>query len=257
MIETPFHLTGKTILITGSSSGIGAQCAISISKMGGNVIITGRNEKNLKIVFEKLTGNKNKYITCDLTIEDDIKNLALEVPALDGIVHCAGIVTVLPSKYINNINIQEIFKINYVASVLLMTNLFKLRKINDKSSIVFLSSISASFPFSGGALYAGSKVALEKYSQVLATEYASKKIRSNCISPALVKTEILENSFKGDREKYKQQIESKHLLGFGETEDVANLVVFLLSNASKWLTGQNIILDGGYLLGLISKMSID
>lgn len=104
-------------------------------------------------------------------------------------------------------------------------------------------------------MYAASKAALENYSVVLASEYASIGLRANCISPALIKTGILEEAFGGDRAEYKKIVEARHLLGFGETVDVANMVVFLLSPASRWLTGQNIILDGGYLLGLVSKIT--
>jgi len=257
MDNTPFHLNGKTILVTGASSGIGAQAAISISQMGGTVILSGRNEQRLRETLCKLKGESHQVFICDLTDENKVKELAAAMPLLDGVVHCAGIVTMLPVKYINHQKIEETFSINYTASVVLMTYLFNKKKINPQASVVFVSSFSGTFPFSGGALYSGSKAALERYSQALATEHAGAGIRSNCISPALVKTDILEESFKGDRAKYRKQVEEKHLLGFGEPEDVGNLIVFLLSPASKWLTGQNIILDGGYLLGLISKMSTE
>ena len=225
--------------------------------MGGTLVITGRNEQRLQETLNSLTGAGHELIVCDLTDESSTKKLAEAVPKLDGIVHCAGIVTALPVKYINRENIEGTFGINYISCITLMTNLFSKRQINRNASIVFISSFAGTFPLSGGALYAGSKAALEKYSDVLASEHAVSGIRSNCVSPALINTNILADAFSGDRAKYRKEVEAKYLLGFGEPEDVANLVVFLLSHASKWITGQNIILDGGYLRGLISKMTRD
>ncbi len=253
MADTPFHLHGKTVLVTGASAGIGAQAAISISKMGGTVIVTGRKEDKLKETISHLEGKNHQYFICDLLKENEIEELVASLPALDGVVHCAGIVSPFPVRYINDHKIEETFGINYSAPVLLMSALLSKKKINAKASIVFISSFAGSFPYRGGALYAGSKAALEKYSVVLASEHAKARIRSNCISPGLVKTSIIEKAFSGDWSEYKKFTEEKHLLGLGDVEDVGNMIVFLLSDASRWLTGQNIILDGGYLLGLISK----
>lgn len=247
MADTPFHLTGKTILVTGASAGIGAQCAVSISRMGGTVAITARDEQRLNETMSKLSGSGHTLLACDLTDENQLKALTDFAPACDGVVHCAGIAEIFPVKYINRQKINETFEINYISSVLLMTGLFGKRKIKKGASVVFLSSIAAKHPFGGGALYAGSKAALEKYAQVLAREHAAAGIRSNCIAPAMVKTHILEQALERNAGDYQEE-ESKYLLGFGETADVANLAVYLLSDAARWMTGQVIVIDGGYSL---------
>src|ERR1051325_4265324 len=155
MNNTPFHLHGKTILVTGASSGIGAQTAITISRMGATVIITGRNEQRLNETLSRLEG-KGQLIVCDLTDESGINELAASVPQLDGVVHCAGIVALFPTKYLNRQKIEETFSINYTAAVLLMSSLFSKRKINKNASLVFISSFAATYPYKAGALYAGS-----------------------------------------------------------------------------------------------------
>jgi len=252
MSNTPFHLHGKTILVTGASGGIGAKCAENISEMGGKVAITGRNEERLDNTYTKLKGEGHSRFTADLTNDDKVTELAGTVPPLDGWVHCAGIIAPFPVKYINRNKLNEVFDINFTSAVLLTTALLRQKKINAAASIVFISSFAGTYPYKGGALYGASKAALEKYCMVLASEYAPSGIRANCVSPGLVKTDILEKSIIGDAGDYNITAEKRHLLGLGETEDVANLAVFLLSDASKRLTGQNIILDGGYLLGMIS-----
>ncbi len=253
MYNTPFHLTGKTVLVTGASDGIGAKCAISISEMGGKVLITGRNEERLNDTFSKLKGEGHSIFIADLTDDEEVKKLAEVAPQLDGLVHCAGIISPLPVKYINRVKVNEMFDINFTSAVLLMAMLLRQKKINSGASIVFMSSFAGTYPHRGGALYAASKAALEKYCMVLAAEYASSGIRANCISPGLVNTKLLEKASINDTDFYNNKgIEKKYLLGIGETEDVANLALYLLSPGSKQLTGQNIILDSGLLLGLIS-----
>ena len=244
---TPFHLHHKTILVTGASSGIGRQTAISISEMGGILILTGRDEKKLKETFALLKGSGHQLFATDLLLEKQRTELIEQLPQLDGIVHSAGIVKTLPVKFLDQEKIDETLNINYEIPVLLMAGIMRKKKLNAKASVVFISSIASQHPYRGGAVYAGAKAAIEAFSKSISLE-SSNGIRSNCISPAMVKTPMYEMS----EEKVSKEVMEAHIkqypLGVGYPEDVANTVIFLLSEASRWITGINITLDGGYLL---------
>jgi len=251
-----FTLKNKTILITGASGGIGKQTAITISEAGAKVIVTGRNEENLLKTYHALIGNNHQYIVADLCNEDEIQDLAQQINAVDGVVHGAGIVEHFPTKFINRKKINNTFDVNFVAPVLLMTALFRYKKIKKNSSIVFISSRAGEFPYTSGALYSASKIALESYSKTLSVEHIGIKMRSNAIAPAIVKSEMLNRTVELlNSLNSKAEIEkSSYLFGYGEPLDVANIILFLLSDASKWITGQTIPLDGGYLRGLTSNL---
>ncbi len=240
-----FNLSEKKILITGASSGIGKQTAIAISEYGGNVFITAREQKRLNETFKQLKGNNHQSFTADLTDEKQIHNLIENLPELNGVVYCAGITCHIPAKFIRSQDISQIFKINYEAPVLLSGKLLSKKRLKNNSSIVFLSSIATKHPYFGGALYGSTKSAIEAYSKVLALELAPKGIRSNCISPTFVKTPMVDDTEKTISKETLQKIEKMHPLGFGEPSDVANAIVFFLSDASRWITGANLILGGG------------
>ncbi|OFY84373.1 MAG: hypothetical protein A3F72_01000 [Bacteroidetes bacterium RIFCSPLOWO2_12_FULL_35_15] len=246
---TPFHLHNKTILVTGASSGIGRQIALSICEMGGNVVITARDKKRLEETFKNLKGKNNSSITADLLNQNDLSALVNHIPMLDGIVHCAGIVKPFPVKFLSEEKIQETFQTNYNIQVILMAQITRQKKINKNASIVFLSSISATHPHKGGALYSASKAAIESLSKVIALEFYPQGIRSNCLSPAMVKTPMYDYAEKGASKETLDEHVNKYPLGIGSPADVANAAVFLLSDASKWITGITITLDGGFLLG--------
>ena len=245
----PFSLENKTILVTGASSGIGAQTAISASNLGAKVILSGRNKIKLEDTLSKLTGEFHKIITADLTKKIEVEKLVIEVENVDGVVHSSGIVRPFPVKFIDEKHIEEIFEINYNAPVLLMSELFKAKKVNKSASIVFMSSISSHFSHKGGALYSGSKAAINSYSKTIALEFSQQKIRSNVITAAMVKTAIF-NEAEGVISKDMMDAHGKdYPLGFGEPEDVANGIIFLLSDASKWITGTEMVMDGGLTAG--------
>jgi NAD(P)-dependent dehydrogenase (short-subunit alcohol dehydrogenase family) len=245
----PFSLENKTILVTGASSGIGAQTAISVSEQGATVILSARNESKLEETLSKLSGENHKIIIADLTKTADIEELVNKVENIDGIVHSSGIVRPFPIKFIDEKHIQEMFEINYNAPVLLMSKLFKTKKINKEASIVFMSSISSHFSHKGGALYSSAKAAINSYSKTIALEFSRQKIRSNVISAAMVKTNIF-NEAEGVISKELMDEHGKdYPLGFGEPEDVANAIIFLLSDAAKWITGTEIVMDGGLTAG--------
>ncbi|MDQ3047166.1 MAG: SDR family oxidoreductase [Bacteroidota bacterium] len=243
-----FNLSGKTILVTGASSGIGRQCAISISEMGATLIICGRDETRLNETFSMLQGADHTAITADLLDEKERTQLTESLPGLDGIVHSAGILKTLPIKFIDQEKINETLNINYEIPVLLMSSIMRKKKLNPKASVVFISSISGQHPYKGGALYAGSKAALEAFSKTLALEVSLQESRSNCISPAMVKTPMFDLAEQGMSKEAMDEHIRQYPLGVGYPEDVANTVVFLLSEASRWITGINITLDGGFIL---------
>lgn len=249
MTSTPFHLTGKTILVTGASSGIGRQVAISAASMGANLVLSGRNEAELKKTLSALPGNTHLSITADLLEQIDREKLAREIPHLDGLVHCSGVVKPFPVKFLDQAKLDETLNINYEAPVLMMAAILKQKKINRDASLVFLSSISGQHPHKGGTLYGGSKAALESFMKVLALELYPQGVRANCISPAMVKTPMYDEAAEKMSHEEMEKHVSKYPLGAGLPEDVANAAIYLLSPASRWVTGINLTLDGGYLLG--------
>ena len=241
-----FGLQNKTILITGASSGIGRACALECAKSGANLILSGRNESKLDEVSKDCGG---LIVAEDLSSSQGVANLVDCIQNVDGIVHAAGIVKPFPVSFVGEKHIREIQNINFNAPVELTSTLLRKKKINNGASIVFISSISSSFPYKGGAVYTAFKAALETYSKVVALEYAHKNIRSNCIKAALVNTRVLEETVNSLPEELLENHKKKYLLGFGEPEDVANAALYLLSEASRWVTGTNLIMDGGLTAG--------
>ena len=246
-----FLLTDKTILVTGASSGIGKATAILASQMGAHVIVHGRDLSKLEDTRKQLMPSGNhQVIQADLSKADELANLVKKCPPLDGVVHCAGIVKPVPIKFIQQKHIDEMFSINYNAVVLINSNLLQQKKINNEASIVLISTISTQHSYFGGALYISSKGALEAYSRSLGLEVVNRKIRVNTLSPAMVHTEIYENTLKSTlNEEHAKKYADTYPLGIGAPIDVANSIVFLLSNASKWITGTVIKMDGGLTLG--------
>ncbi len=240
-------LKNKTILITGASSGIGKATAFICNELGAHVILTSRREDELKEICNQLKDNSS-FVVADLTQENEIEKLVASICNLDGIVHCAGIVKPVPIKFIKKKHITEMFDVNFSSAVLLSSNLLSLKKINSNSSVVFVSSVSVNHPYTGGALYISSKGALEAFNKAFALEGSSKKIRSNIVAPALVKTKIWDEITESFTKEDIQKIENQYPLGLGEAEDVAKTIAFLLSDMSKWITGTTVTMDGGLLL---------
>lgn len=241
----PFNLENKTILITGASSGIGRDTAIALSDLGAKLIITGRDINRVAATFSLLKGEDHQQIIADLSDELQINNLVDSISTVNGIVHSAGVTNHIPAKFIRSQDIASIFKINFEAPVLLTSRILKQKKLAKKSSLVFLSSVSTAYPFFGGSLYTSSKTALEGYSRTLAIELAPQEIRSNCISPSLVNTPLVAEAQKVISLEVIEKSIQRTPLGLGTTADVANAIAFYLSDASKWITGTNLILGGG------------
>jgi NAD(P)-dependent dehydrogenase (short-subunit alcohol dehydrogenase family) len=247
-MSTPFHLNNKTYLITGASSGIGSHTAARITQMGGKVILTGRNEQRLLETAAACVTGSASIITADICSEAGRASLLAATPQIDGLVNCAGTVHPFPVRFIDQKKIDETMNINFEAPVLMTSALLREKKINAGSSLIYISSISSARPQAGASMYGASKAAIESFVKVLAQELHEKKIRVNSIAPAMVKTPMYERSEElVSKEEMDAHID-KYLLGVGYPEDVANAAIFLLSPASRWITGINLILDGGLLL---------
>lgn len=240
----PFTLNGKHILVTGGSSGIGKGIALSCAKMGATVLITGRNVERLNETLNQLSKGEHKFIVADITKAEDISRLVCELPMLDGIVHCAGIGQRVLCKVATEQDVDSVMNINYKAPVLLQTELLKQKKINKGASIVFIASISSWSPSIGNAFYSASKGAIISYANCLALELAPRKVRVNCISPAMVWTDLVLQEGV-DEEQLKQDEQKYPLKRYGTPEDIANLAIYMLSDASSWMTGSNVKISGG------------
>lgn len=240
----PFSLEGKTILVTGASSGIGRGIAVTCSKMGANVIINGRNASNLQDTLSQMAGRNGEIMVGDLTDAGYLESLVASLPKLDGIVHCAGIGQRIPCKDLQIKNVNQVMDVNFKAPVMLQAELLRQRKINKGGSIVFIASIASWSPSMGNAVYSASKGAIISYANCLALELAARKIRVNCISPAMVWTDLILND-SIDKEQLKEDENKYPLKRYGQPEDIANLAVYMLSDASTWMTGSNVKISGG------------
>ncbi len=245
MMQSPFSLTDKTILVTGASSGLGRQTCIAISEMGGKVIATGRNPERLEETMSMLTGEGHIAHLADLVNFEDRKQLVQSLPKLNGFVHSAGISRIIPLKYLTDDLLDEVHTTNFEAPAKLTRDMVKARVFMPSSSIVYVGSIAPMLGIPGQCAYSSSKAALMALARVFAMEVVSQKIRVNSVAPAMVKTPIMEGAAVS-KEQYDLD-EKSYPLGYGEPEDVANAIVFLLSSASKWITGTTMILDGGLI----------
>ena len=240
----PFSLEGKTILVTGASSGIGRGIAVACSKMGASIVLNGRNMDRLRETSTLMEGDNHVILCGDITDSDCLKQIVEDLPKLDGIVHCAGIVNRMLAKQLSSCDVDMIMDVNFKAPVVLQSLILQKKKLNKNASIVFISSIGADSPNIGNGIYSASKGALISYSNCLMLELAPRGIRVNCISPAMVWTDlafdnmVTEEDLKADEQRYP-------LKRYGKPEDIAYLTVYLLSDASSWMTGTNIRITGG------------
>lgn len=240
----PFTLQGKFILVTGASSGIGKAIAIACARMGANVIATGRNEKRLKETISLMQNGDHKYISADLTCQNEVDLLINDLPILDGFVQCAGVFSRVPCKNVRREDIDKVFRANVEAPIQLQAKLLTQRKLSKGSSIVYIASRAANAPSIGNSVYSASKGAIISYAKCLALELAPRLIRVNCICPGMVWTDLIREC-EIDIEQLKESQIKYPLKRFGEPEDIAYLAIYLLSNASSWMTGSNIDISGG------------
>lgn len=247
-VYNPFSLSGKTILVTGASSGIGRGIAVECAKMGARVVLTGRNEERLRETLSQMPLVENTgahlIIPADLTSTESIDVLVAQLPLLNGVVQNAGINKRMTCQFIKEGDMQSILRTNLESPILLQKSLLKKKKIADGGSVVFTASLAARQQTPGNAVYSTSKAGIIAYAKTLAVELASKKIRVNSILPGMVWTDILNNT-KIDIEMYKENEKSYPLGRYGVPADIAPLAVYLLSDASSWMTGTEINIDGG------------
>ena len=244
----PFTLAGKTILITGASSGIGKATAIECSKMKARVVATGRDQMRLEDTYNQLERGNHLMVTSDFYNGDDIDSLVTQLPHVDGIVHCAGLIKNVPFQFATRENLDEVLNVNFYAPAEITRKVLKVKKISKNGSIVFISSISGVYCSAvASSIYSASKGALNGLVKGLALDLAPKSIRVNCVNPGMIQTKIFANGLIIE-EQLGADIKKYPLKRYGQPEEVAYAVIYLLSDASKWVTGSNLLIDGGYTL---------
>jgi len=245
MNYNPFSLNGKTVLVTGASSGIGRATAIECSRFGAKLIITGRNRERLEETFALMEGEPHQIVVSDLGDSAGLDLLVTALPQLNGVVHSAGVSKRLPLKFIKQESLESMININFMIPALLTQQLFKKKLLTQESSLVFISSVASSYASNGSIMYMSSKGALNSFVKGLALEVSSAKIRANAILPGMVTTAL--SPVLSDDDKVKDA--TLYPLGrYGTPDEIAYAVIYLLSDATKWMTGSLMTIDGGLTL---------
>lgn len=240
-----FSLENKTILVSGATSGIGLELCKQIVANSGNFIGLGRNTSVLQHYIDENNLHQSKAIVADLSDEKSILASLENVEKIDGYVHSAGIVQNNPLQFFNKELYDQIRTVNLDSSLIILSQLLKKKKLNKPASVVFVSSISGMYGMKGNGIYGITKSSLNIMAKTYANELAGKKIRVNAVAPGMVNTQITLDANDFLSEEVINEDKKKYPLGYGEPEDVALPIVFLLSDASKWITGQVMVLDGG------------
>jgi len=240
----PYSLEGKTILITGAASGIGKATSIECSKVGGKVVAVDLNAEGLSALIPQLDGEGHLSFAGNLCKEEFLKDLGDLVPVLDGVFLCAGVSDTTPVKFITEEKIDRVMSVNLVAPIMMLKQFLVKKKINKGGSLVWMSSYGAEKVEPGLGIYAASKQAVNGVMRAYAKELVSRKIRSNSIMPMMIKTELL-STLNNISDKDWEKQEAMYPLGFGSPLDVAYAAIYLFSDASRWITGTQIKMDGG------------
>lgn len=244
-MDSPFVVEGKSILVTGAASGIGKATALLCAKMGAKVTITDLNEEQLKATFDSLEGDGHQMVVANLTDNDDLQRLVDALPKLEGAVCNAGIIKTILAQFAEKSDIERILNINTIAPIYLTKLLLENKKIKKEASIVYTSSMGGVYNGAiGNGLYGSSKAALVGFVKSLALEVAPRGIRVNTVHPGITETNIYNNT-SITPEQLEQEKAHYPLKRFGKPEEIANAIVFLLSDASKWMTGSQLLIDGG------------
>jgi len=248
----PFSLEGKVIVISGAASGIARQCAISCSKMGAKLILLDLNEEGLRETLTMVERPEEHFLACLNLLDYErvssvVKDAVLKVGRINGLLNCAGISTTNLFKLTKPEELDKFFHVNVYTGYFLTQEVCKMGNLSKEGgSIVFFSSVAGSFGEVGKSTYGMTKAALLNLSKHLACELSKKNVRVNSISPGAIETPINMNlPHMKDPEK-RAALEAQHLLGLGKTEDIANACIYFLSDASRWVTGTNLFVDGGY-----------
>ena len=244
-MDYPFVVEGKSILVTGAASGIGKATALLCAKMGAMVTITDLNEEQLKATFDSLEGDGHQMVVANLTDNDDLQRLVDALPKLEGVVCNAGIIKTILAQFAEKSDIERILNINTIAPIYLTKLLLENKKIKKEASIVYTSSMGGVYNGAiGNGLYGSSKAALVGFVKSLALEVAPRGIRVNTVHPGITETNIYNNT-SITPEQLEQEKAHYPLKRFGKPEEIANAIVFLLSDASKSMTGSQLLIDGG------------
>ena len=243
----PFSLKGKTILVTGASSGIGEAVAIKCSLMGAGVVVTGRNVERLQAVYDQLDETAfRSQVVADLTVDEDLERLVSDLPPLDGAVLCAGNSTTLPLQFGTREKFDDMFNVNFFAPVELLRLMYKKKVLQKGASVVLIASIGGTHSFMpGNGVYGASKASLNAVMKYAAREYASRRVRVNSICPGMVDTPLIHRGTITE-EQLAEDAKRYPLGRYGRPEDIAHGAVYLLSDASSWLTGHDLVIDGGF-----------
>ncbi|MBD5356161.1 MAG: SDR family oxidoreductase [Bacteroides sp.] len=250
MSYNPFNLHGKTVLVTGASSGIGKAAAIECSRAGATVIITARNESRLREVHSMLERPESQppFIVADMRSDRDVDLLVSSCPRLDGAFINAGISINVPVQFINREKLLDIFEVNTFAPILLTRSLIKSKRLNKGSSLVYTASVSGNNTVTvAHEMYSATKTAITGFMRNVALDLAHKKIRANAVNPGMINTPMVHGG-KYSEEQLQRDMENYPLGRFGNPEEVAYAVVYLLSDAAAWVTGQSLVIDGGLTL---------
>jgi NAD(P)-dependent dehydrogenase (short-subunit alcohol dehydrogenase family) len=252
MENNPFSLENKLIIVTGASSGIGRQCAVSISKMGASVVLFGRNQERLDETLG-LMENKKKHLVFAIDLLDyekiaeAVKDLVAQKGMINGLINCAGISTTIPLNALSTQKQELFFRTNVIGAINLTKQVVRSSSFSEEGgSIIFISSVMGVVGENAKTLYSMTKGALIAAVKSMSIELARKKIRVNAVSPGVVISPMSEHAVYSKDEESLNMIRQLHPLGLGEPEDVAGACIYLLSDASRWVTGTNFIVDGGY-----------
>ena len=243
--NNPFSLQGKTILVTGASSGIGQATAVACAQMGADVVITGRDAERLQATAD-LMGEAKGQIVADLIVQEDVDKLVAALPPLDGAVLCAGNSTTLPLQFGTREKFDDMFDVNFFAPVELLRLMYKKKVLQKGASVVLIASIGGTHSFMpGNGVYGASKAALNSVMKYAAREYASRKVRVNSICPGMVDTPLIHRGTITE-EQLAEDAKRYPLGRYGRPDDIAHGAIYLLSDASSWLTGHDLVIDGGF-----------
>lgn len=237
------------VLLTGATSGIGFEVLKHLVNGDNDVFAVGRDFSKVDYFFRENT-TKAKAVVFDLSDVNNIENLFsifdTTESKFDAMIHCAGIEETLPLSLNTPEKVRDIFNLNIFASIELLRHFTKKKNCVDGASVVFLSSVMAVLGQPGKVGYCATKSAITGLIKSSALEFAKRKIRINAVLPGVVKTPMTDKLFSLLTPENVKKIEDMHPLGFGNVDDIVPAILFLISRDSKWITGQNIIIDGGY-----------